>query len=252
MTRNRSLLAVVFALFAAPAFAAGSLPEPVSYSKPVAGGKFTFVQLGDPAAEAKQSASIRKEFAQLREKYPRSGLYPADSPNPAWTLDAPYAPYDNTYPSADGVHLARIKGEAWIEQNYPGGKRLPADVEQKQYDAPAVGFYANGKLTRSYPLRDLITNPLDVKHSPQFVLWAAGSVLNEDTGRFVVMTQDATRVTFDVNTGEILKRDRVGLNNPILSNVLLACAAMTALVLAAWAWFAFRFERGRKRVAVRN
>ena len=240
MIFRSAVVACVVVLTARSAFAVGALPEPVSYTKPVADGKYTFVMLGDPASEAKQSPSAQAEFRALREKYLRSGLYPADGREPLWPLDAPYAPYDNTFLAADGVHLARLEGEWWVERDYPSPfKRLPAEEEKKQFDAAAVGFYENGKLVKSYPLKDLVTNPLDLKHSPRFVLWAAGGVLNESAGRFVVMTQDATRVAFDYRTGEVIARDRIGLNNPILGRILIACGVLSVGILAAWAWFAF-------------
>jgi hypothetical protein len=245
MTRRCVVVLGAAVLTAAPAFAVGALPEPVSYTKPVAGGTFVFVMLGELASEAKQSPSAQAEFRALRDKYPRSGLYPADRTDPVWTLDAAYAPYDNTFLAADGVHLVRLEGDWWVERDYPSPfKRLPPDVEQAQFDATAVGFYANGKLVRGYPLNDLITNPLDLKHSPRYVLWAAGGVLNEPAARFVVMTQDATRITFDFRTGEVIARDRIGLNNPLLGRILIACGALSVGILAVWAWFAF----GRKNV----
>lgn len=242
----RSPLTALLVLGAGASAHAGKLPVPVSYTKPVAGGKFVFVQLGDPAAEEGQAESARAQFRQLREKYPQSGLYPAEGGGPVWVLDADYAPYDNTFPLSDGVHLARLEGEWWVERDYPAPRtRLAPEAERAQLDALAVGFYANGKLTRGHPLRDLLTDPADVKHSPRFVLWAAGAVLNEPAGRFVVMTQDANRITFDPATGEVIARDRVGLNNPLLGRILAACGVLSLAILGAWAWFAF----GRRRVA---
>jgi len=240
MIRNTALAAVVLLVTTAPVFAVGALPEPVSYTKPVADGKFTFVMLGDPVSEAKQSSSAQTEFRALRDKYPRSGLYPTDGREPLWTLDAAYAPYDNTFLAADGVHLVRLEGDWWVERDYPSPfKRLPPEVEAAQFDATAVGFYANGKLVRGYPLKDLVTHPLDLKHSPRYVLWAAGGVLNESAGRFVVMTQDASRVTFDYRAGEVIVRDRIGLNNPLLGRILAACGVLSLGILAVWVWFAF-------------
>lgn len=222
-------------LTAAPAFAAGALPEPVSYTKPA--GSFTFVQFGDPVAEEKvRDTTARTQFAELRKKYPTSGLYTA-SGELVWKFAGDYVPYDNAFPSPDGVHLARLEGEWWTEKEYAATKRLPADEEAKQLAAVAVAFYVNGERVRSYTVSDLLTDPADLKHSPRFVLWAAGAVLTGD--RFVVMTQDANQLAFDARTGELLSKTRVGLNNPLIPKLLGLAGGLAAILLAAWAWYAF-------------
>jgi hypothetical protein len=257
MTRFVSTFALL--LIAAPAFAAGVIPEPYSYTKPIADGKFLFVMLGDADAEAKaKDADARAAFRELRAKYPRTGLYssrwdrrPAgpdsqtgETPVPpdklVWALDDPaYAPADNIFVSTDGVYLVRIDGESWRTMNYPGGKRLPADVERRQLDAPAVSFFADGKRIQQYALKDLVTNPMELPHSPEHVLWPAGAVLNEDTGRFILFLQDQTRLTFDYRNGDLLSRTRSGLGNPMLTGILIACAVLVASVLGVWAYLVF-------------
>lgn len=224
-----------------PVWAARSLPAPLSYAKPTAGG--FLVQLGDPTAEAEvRDPAVVAAFREVRAKYPKSGYY-RDSGELVWELDAPYAPIDNVFPLPDGIHLARLEGDWWIERDYPAGTRLSPAEEAKQLAAPGVGFYANGKLIRTIPVSDLLSDPGDVKHSPRYVLWAAGAVLKPD-GQFVVLTQDATRISFDPKTGEILARDRVGLNNPLLPKLLVASALIATTILAVWAWFVF----GRRSV----
>ncbi len=238
MTR---LLAIPVLLLAATPAAARPLPAPLTYAKPTAAG--VLVQLGDPAEEAKiTDPAIVAAFRTVRDKYAKSGLY-RQSGELVWELNAPYAPIDNVFPAADGVHLARLEGDWWIERDYPSDtNRLPAEEETRQLAAPAVGFYANGRLVRTHPVRELLTNPSDLKHSPRFVLWAAGAVLKED-GQFVVLTQDATRSTFDA-AGTVVARDRVGLNNPLLTKVLVASGTFAVLILGAWAWFAFGRKSG--------
>lgn len=237
----RTIFPLVVLFAAASPAVARPLPAPLTYAKPTPAG--VLVQLGDPAEEAKiTDPDVVAAFRSVRDKYAKSGLY-RPSGELAWELDAAYAPIDNAFPAADGVHLARLEGDWWIEREYPSDRtRLPADEEARQLAAPAVALYANGKLLRKYATSEVVTNPADLRHSPRYVLWAAGAVLNEDAGKFVVMTQDATRVAFDLKTGAVLTRDRVGLNNPLLPKLLLVSGVLAAAILAAVAWFAF----GRK------
>ena len=154
MTR---LLAIPVLLLAATPAAARPLPAPLTYAKPTAAG--VLVQLGDPAEEAKiTDPAIVAAFRTVRDKYAKSGLY-RQSGELVWELNAPYAPIDNVFPAADGVHLARLEGDWWIERDYPSDtNRLPAEEETRQLAAPAVGFYANGRLVRTHPVRELLTN----------------------------------------------------------------------------------------------
>jgi hypothetical protein len=239
MTRFVSTFALLLAT--TPAFAAGVIPESYSYTKPIAGGKFLFVMLGNADAEAKaKDADARAAFRELRAKYPRTGLYRDGTNELVWALDDPaFAPADNVFISTDGVYLVRIDGEAWRTMNYPGAKRLPADAEQRQLDAPAVSFFADGKRIQQYALKDLVSDPLALPHSPEHVLWPAGAVLNEDTGRFILFLQDQTRLTFDYRTGDLLSRTKSGLGNPILTGILIACAVLVASVLGVWAYLVF-------------
>jgi hypothetical protein len=231
----------LLALAAGPVAAAGVLDEALSYTKPVPGGRFVFVMLGDPEAEAKQSADARGKFAELRAKYPKTGLYKAESSELVWAVeDGGYAPYDNVFLASDGVHLVRIDGEWWREKDFTGGRaRLTPEEEQKQLDGPAVSFFADGKLVRRTAVRDVVTDPAALPQTPHYILWLANGVLNEGTGRFLLDTQDLNRVTFDYRTGEVVARGRVGLGNPRLTTILVASGALTAAVLGVWAYFVF-------------
>lgn len=225
-------------LLAAPASAA-VFPEPLGWQKPV-GDRWVFVQLGDPAAEAAvKSADARRQFEELRAKYPATGLYPRDGTTPVWTLPG-YAPIDNLFASADGVHCARIEGTAWRTQSFPTmGRRLPPGQEAEQLDAPALTFFAAGKSVRTYTARDLVTNPDKLPHSPEHVLWAAGSALNDGTGRFVQFTQDGQKNVFDFRTGERLEKVAGGLSNPLAGKVLAAAGAVSLALGLGWLWWAF-------------
>lgn len=225
-------------LVAAPA-AATKFPEPYSYTLPVPGGRFVFVQLGDPAKEAETPADARRQFAELRAKYPATGLYPADGTTPVWTVDG-FAPRDNLFLTSDGVYLIRLEGTWWRTKDFPTlGKRLPADVEQAQLAGPAVSFFANGKLLRQYTVADLTEVPAKMRHSPEHVLWAAGGGLNEDTKRFVYFTQDGQKNVFDYSTGERLEKVAGGLSNPLAGWAIGVAGGLSLLLLAGWAYLVF-------------
>jgi hypothetical protein len=240
MTRRLTLTVCLLALAAAPAFAAGRLNEAVSYTKPVPGG-FVFAMLGDPEAEAKASEDARAQFAELRANYPKTGLYKEGSHELVWAVvDGGYAPYDNVLLAADGVHLVRLDGDWWREKDFTGGRaRLPDDEVQKQLDAPAVSFFADGKLLKRHTVREVIAKPDELPQTPRYVLWSSGGVLNEDTGRFVLMTQDSHRLTFDYRTGELISRKKAGLGNPLLTTILIASGVLAAAILGVWAWLVF-------------
>jgi hypothetical protein len=229
---------LVLLLLAAPASGA-VFPEPLGYAKPV-GDRFLFVQLGDPAAEeAVGSASARRQFAELRAKYPATGLYPRDGGPAVWTLDG-YAPIDFVFVSADGVHCVRVEGTAWRTQSFPTqGKRLPPEVEAEQLDAVGLAFFENGKPVARYTVRDLTVDPRKLRHSPEHVLWVAGPVLNDATGRFVLPTQDGQQNVFDFRTGQRLKKVAVGLDNPIARWALSAAFFASLALAVGWAWWAF-------------
>jgi hypothetical protein len=235
--------AALVLLLLAPAARAAVFPEPYSWQKDV-GDRWRFVQLGDPAAEAAApSAAARRQFEGLRAKYPATGLYPRDGTAPVWTVDG-YAPIHNVFPAADGVHLVRVEGRAWVESSFPTqGRRLPPGDEAEQLDAPALTFFAGGRPLRAYTVRDLVANPDKLPHSPRYVLWPAGSALNDATGRYVQFTQDGQKNVFDFRTGERLEKVAGGLANPLAGKVLAAAGGVSLALGVGWAWWAF----GRRR-----
>lgn len=237
---------LVLLLLATPASAA-VFPEPYSWEKPV-GDRWVFVQLGDPAKEAvAPSADARRQFTELRAKYPATGLYPRDGTTPVWTVEG-YAPIEHVFPSADGVHLVRIEGSAWIEVSFPNvSRRLAPEVEAEQLDSLALTFFENGKPLVRYTLRDLIVEPRKLPHSPRYVLWTAGSALNDNTNRYVQFTQDGQMNVFDVRTGQRLEKVARGLANP-LARWLLTSASLASLTLAlVWVWWVFRRSNSPSR-----
>jgi hypothetical protein len=240
VTRFAAAVGLSLAL-AGPLLAQGKIGEALGYTKPVGGGAFTFVQLGDAAAEAKVAdAAARFDFSALRMKYPKTGLYRGDTTELVWAVEGGgFSPYDYTYPASDGVHLVRFEGEWWKTKDFPGQARLPADDANRQLDGPGLAFFANGKLLRRYTVRELVTEAERLPHTPEHVLWTSGGVLNEGKGTFLLLTQDAYRITFDYRTGEVVSKAAGGLGNPLMTPILIACGVLSALLVGAWAYFAF-------------
>lgn len=240
MTRFAATVGLSLAL-AGPLLAQGKIGEALGYTKPVGGGAYTFVMLGDAAAEAKVTDPAAKaKFEALRQKYPATGLYRGDTAELVWAVEGGgFSPYDYTFPASDGVHLVRFEGDWWQTKDFPGATRLPPDEEKRQLDGPGLGFYANGKLLRRYTVRELVTDSEKLPHTPRHVLWTSGGVLNEEKGTFLLLTQDSYRITLDYRTGELLSKAPGGLGNPLMTPILVACGVLSALLLGAWAYFAF-------------
>lgn len=202
--------AFLLLLVVSPA-AIGQVPprfaHPYGYTQPTENGQYTFVMLAPAGTDLAKLPDYRKQTEDLAKRYPASGLYKSGETTPVWTYSGPYA-YEAT-PANDGVHLAVLNGESWFTSQFVSSHRLPAEVEQIQLDAPAVSFYANGKLLKSHNLRSF-TDPAKLRHSPQHVQWRAGEGLVEKSGRFVVFTQDGRKVTFQLQTGDLVSNEPAG------------------------------------------
>lgn len=242
---------------------APALPEPVSYAKPSPDGQRVFVAHGSIEYEAKLKDAYTREFAAgVRAKYPQPGIYtggekppalltPHGDPHPlaavggvALTADAPawlwdrYTPDDNVFMTADGSAVVRIEGNWWKTKAYVAGKRLPADVEEEQLNAPAVTFlFADGRPPRTYRVNELVDTPAELPHSPEHVLWPAGAALDPRTNQFHLFTQDSNKITFDANTGELVHKGKNGLGNPVAQTVIGVTIGLTLLLLAGLAWY---------------
>ena len=141
--------------------------------------------------------------------------------------------------ATDGVHLVRIDGDWWTTDAYVGGKRPSLEIQNQQLDAPGVTFFRNGQVIRRYAVRGLVVHPDRLPHTPNHLLWYANGSLNENTGRYLMDTQDSYLLVFDYRTGELLERKPAGLGNPLVTTILVICGAGSALILATWAWLVF-------------
>ncbi len=175
----------------------------------------------------------RKEnshHAALRAKYAASGLYRTDdAATPLWTVD--WFDYD-VHVSDDGAHAVRIHGENDQWRHYKTDKRLPDEAVQEQLAAPAIGFYANGELLRTYTVREIVGRPEALPHSMRYILWNAGGVFTSDGKQFVLMTQDERQVFFDLDTGRIALSREAGSKNAQEWVVRLSLAIVGTAVVA--------------------
>lgn len=241
--RRAAVLLLLLTAASAPA-AVVPVPEPTSYAKPVPGGQFLLVQLGNKAAEDKFGGTAEKQrFAELRAKFPKPGLYTtADPPILVWPLpETEFAHYDHVFPAPDGVHFVRVDGDFWQSEAYTGGKLRPSpEAAAAQIDGPAVSFFKNGELVRRHTVRDLVERPDELTATPLHLLWYASGRLQVDTMRFNLFTQESVRHTFDATTGEKIATTKVGLANPLTQNILIVIGAMTAAILLGWVVFVAR------------
>src|SRR5262245_8254252 len=135
MSRGNYCLVVLLALAPLGSEAHAFKPAtPDSFSVVTEDDRFVFVML----APAKWIGQDSRRGAELREKYPSSGLYRNDgSRDPLWTVDW----YSHcVHPASDGIHLVRV-------ERTPGNYAYDGDH--------AVAFYASGKLLRAYSEGDL-------------------------------------------------------------------------------------------------
>jgi hypothetical protein len=233
------LLNGVFCVFCDRASAADP-PDPlypVTYSTPSPNEQFLFVMLAPQSDDPKKPADNTSYARELRTKYPASGLYRNDgSTTPLWTADwYAYA----VYPADDGVHLVREDSPARATAG-PIAKRPPEEKVQEQLDGPALSFLANGKVLKTYSVRELIAKPEDLPNSVTHVLWNAGLVLTRDGKRFVLMTQDAQQIIFDPETGNIISRKPAGLGNAkvwVMRGLMAFIALFFVAAFVRWLYF---------------
>jgi hypothetical protein len=223
--------------------------EPVSYAKPVGDGSRVLVVFGDSEAEAKLTDRGTKEYAaQVRADYPEPGLYEVGTPPRLIYPLAGYAPDDQVFLSEDGTHLIRVEGNSWKTKAYPAGKRLETKVEEEQLQAPALSCFTNGRLTHQYTLAELVSNPIELPHSPEHILWPAGAVLNKQTGQFHLFTQDSQKITINVATGELVSKSSTGIGNPIAQIILTSVVVATVLLAGGIVFLAVRNSRGQAKL----
>lgn len=193
------------------AIAAGTVGAPVDqvaspfdFIRPSKGGEYSFVMLR-PGARPRSSRDYKVYSDSSTDKhhwvdgasssdYLTSGLFRNGEGKPVWTVD--WYSFD-VRACSDGVHLVRFG--PWPDSG-DEGKTL------------AVAFYRNGKKIRSYAVRDLVHEILDLPHSISHYQWKKSSGF-DDAGKRLRLnlysdsSYNSNRsIVFDIRTGLRIQR----------------------------------------------
>ena len=207
--------------------------SPHGYTRETANRKFTFVMLAPAGADLNALPhSYQSQSEELAKKYRTSGLYRTGETAPEWTYGGPYS--FEVFPANDGIHLAVLEGESWFTSQFVSGQKLPAEEETKQLDSAAVTFYRIGEKLKSHSVREVVGDAKRLRHSPQHVQWRAGEAIVEKTGRFVIYSQDAQKIVFDMSTGEIRSKESAGTDAKYFLAAVGAITVVAVLLAIRW------------------
>jgi len=165
-------------------FDPGPVPPPIeSWAKSSRDGRFIFV--------------VR--LSKLHSDYPKSGLYRNDGSKRLMWEFPKHCSRDAAIAS-DGVHLIDLEQHA------------------SRSDDDAIRFYADGRLIRTWYIRDVLSASWKSERLPganHKTPWATAAELSEDELTFVVETQEGARLTFEVQSGELIERVSVASRKSI-------------------------------------
>jgi len=164
---------------------------PYSYLTPSTNNKFVFVMIGPKADIPTDSRWPDKDMErtrQIQSQYATSGLYTNDgSTKPLWEISE----YSNkVFVSSDGVHLVR-----------------PA-FWPSPYSDEALSFYENGKVVRSYRVKDLVDFPWFLPGGHGHFDWKRNITFDDQNGKLIVDTPHLDHYVFDLKTGNIVSARR--------------------------------------------
>jgi hypothetical protein len=199
-------------------------PIPHDYTQDV-GEKYIFVMLStdDPSVWA---ADIQDE--NIRNQYSKSGLYIKGENTPLWTV-VWFAFRVNI--SSDGKYMVRW-GD-WPIIHY--------------YDAMALEFYDNGQVIKSYTVKDLVASPSLLPETVSHYEWEETSSFDSEHNILWLKTLNKEEYTFDITTGEIIKKflpptevpntelpstdlpAKEVVRQPSLQIILIVCGAFTVI-----------------------
>jgi hypothetical protein len=212
----RALLVLCGGLFlAAPAFAYSAAP-PHSFTKPTANGKYVLVMLQQHELPGDKG---------LKEKYGRSGLFPADDPTkPLWVCEGWNAQWDrNVFASDDGIFALRVNDlDPGLRHWLLGidNHRIPPKNAGWENE-PALIIYQNGKPLRTITLREAFDTSQFTDRDCYCGPIVTIDSFQDAEGRATISTEAGGRkrtTTIAFRTGEVTEKRGGGvLSIPILN-----------------------------------
>jgi hypothetical protein len=189
MKRTSSILLAVLLMITvnSNAFADHPVP-PKSYSIVSSDRRFVFVMLAPTVEDDINlgSSAQRKRALRIRKRYRSSGLYSINgSRKPLWTIDW-YA--SSVILPSGGLYVIRMG--PWASTR----------------DDEAFSFFKEGKILKTYRVKDLISNPAALPHSVSHFDWLKLKTLNPHQKTFTVTTLLNEKYVFDITTGNIMSR----------------------------------------------
>jgi len=206
-----------------------------SYAVPLEEARLVFVMIvAEPNNECLSQGPEKLEAAKsLRKRYKTSGLYPASGSEPLWTVD--WFSYQ-VFLSADGRSLVRT------------GPWASKDSDE------ALSFFSEGKLLRTYAVKDIIRYVSALPHSVSHFEWQKHLEINNSKRTFEVTTLEEGRLSFNLENGEIIAQSlpllptSSGLSEPRLyvTNLAVLIAILIAGVVTFFfvLWWRKRRMRG--------
>lgn len=180
---------------------------PTTYKTGSADGKFVFVMRAPGTTEDELkfgNENHQKLVKEIRDTYPKSGLYKSGSQEPLWTVDW----YKSSVRVAsDGVHLIRFGGPHVLEERTKDKKeRAITNNDLKQ---EALSVFAKGKLLREFSVGDLVDDPKQLRMSVSHFMWMKQTKILDDKQQLEVLTLDGNRVLIDIATAKIVEKGKV-------------------------------------------
>lgn len=140
--------------------------------------------------------------------------------DPVWTVDW-YA--HAVEAAADGVHFVRYGPWPGVARDAPLGAAL---------DTEAVSFFANGRLLRTYSIRELVDKPDRLPRSVSHFQWLDKGQFDHVRSEQTITTLDGNQFVFDARTGAIVSESRVG--RPVWWVIVGVATGVVGAVLGVW------------------
>lgn len=203
----RGVLVLSAFLFATPSLAFEP-PILTSFAKPTSGGKYVLVMLHGHERPAEKG---------LKDKYGRSGLYPANDPTkPVWTCEWRTLWEANVFASDDGLFAVRVPDG---DPGFRGWKLMNDEPVPRKAtawdDAPALFIYKNGQPFRTLALKDVFDCSQFTDRDCFLGPVVSIEAFRDAEGRVVITSvanEQKQTATIAFRTGEVIERGRSGGN----------------------------------------